>query len=183
MSASTMPDRDPELQLLLDKQALHEVLMRYCRGVDRMDPELIASVFHPDAIDDHGIFSSTRRDDFVEWVIPFQARFTVTAHMMTNEYYEVFGDVAFGEAYAIMYSEIPPADGNPPQLIKTTGRYVDRFERRDGEWRIAHRRLIIESDETANLVDHSTDLRGEEFDRSAFVQGTRDRSDPSYDRA
>jgi hypothetical protein len=183
MVSSASSNRDAELQLLIDKQALHEVLMRYCRGVDRMDPELIASVFHPDAIDNHGIFSSTRRDDFVEWVMPFQARFTVTAHMMTNEYFVVDGDVAWGEAYAIMYSEVPESDGAPPQLIKTTGRYVDRFERRDGDWKIAHRRLIIESDETTSLRDHSLDVRGEEFDRSAFPQGTRDLTDPSYDRS
>jgi hypothetical protein len=183
MSPTSPGEIDPELRILLDKQELHEVLMRYCRGVDRLDPALIESVFHPDAIDDHGVFSSTRREDFLEWVLPFQSRFTMTAHMMTNEYFVVDGDVAYGEAYAIMYTEEPPVDDGPPRLITSTGRYVDRFERRNGEWRIAHRRLIIESDHTTELAQHSTDLRGEEFSRSAFVQGSRDLNDPSYDRS
>jgi hypothetical protein len=33
----TMPERDPELQALLDRQAIHDVLMRYSRGLDRHD--------------------------------------------------------------------------------------------------------------------------------------------------
>ena len=42
------------LRVLLDKQEIHEVLMRYCRGIDRCDAELLHSVYHPDATDDHG---------------------------------------------------------------------------------------------------------------------------------
>src|SRR5690606_8703026 len=42
------------LQAALDREAIHTVLMRYCRGVDRLDRDLIASVYHPDAYDHHG---------------------------------------------------------------------------------------------------------------------------------
>ena len=46
--------RDPEVQALVDKQAILEVLTRYCRALDRGDAALIASAYHPDAVDDHG---------------------------------------------------------------------------------------------------------------------------------
>src|SRR5262245_17777267 len=47
----------PAVRVLLDKQAIQEVLARYCRGVDRADLELLRSVYHPDAIDNHGTFN------------------------------------------------------------------------------------------------------------------------------
>ena len=39
---------------LLAKHEIHEVMMRYCRGVNRLDPELVKSCYHPDALEDHG---------------------------------------------------------------------------------------------------------------------------------
>ena len=54
---------DPQqLQDLLDKQAIQEVLYRYCRGVDRGDSELLASVYHDDGIDDHGFWKGLGKD-------------------------------------------------------------------------------------------------------------------------
>ncbi len=47
---------DKRIEELLDKQALHENLMTYCRGIDRMDLELMKSTYWPDGTDDHGRF-------------------------------------------------------------------------------------------------------------------------------
>jgi hypothetical protein len=49
------------LQQLIDKLEIHEVLTRYCRGIDRCDAELLESVYHPDATDNHGQFVGKRR--------------------------------------------------------------------------------------------------------------------------
>ena len=59
------------LRELLDRQEIHDCLMRYSRGVDRLDPDLIRSAYHDDAIDDHGMFVGTR-DEFVDWVIDYE---------------------------------------------------------------------------------------------------------------
>ena len=53
--AMTTTDRNESaIQELLDKEAIRDALVRYCRGVDRGDADLICSAYHPDAEDDHG---------------------------------------------------------------------------------------------------------------------------------
>ncbi len=59
---SRTASRDPALQELLDKQAIHEVLLRYCRGVDRRDEEVLRSVYHADAIHEHGEHAMNARE-------------------------------------------------------------------------------------------------------------------------
>src|SRR4051812_19826041 len=44
-----MPELESELRVLLDKQALYELLIRYARGVDRNDKAMVLACFHPDA--------------------------------------------------------------------------------------------------------------------------------------
>jgi hypothetical protein len=34
--------------------------MRYSRGIDRLDRDMLLSAYHPDAIDDHGMFVGRR---------------------------------------------------------------------------------------------------------------------------
>jgi hypothetical protein len=58
-----IPDHetDPVLQRLIDRQAIHDVLMRFSRGVDRLDEALLRSCFHSDSYDDHGHFKGNGR--------------------------------------------------------------------------------------------------------------------------
>lgn len=50
------------------------------------------------------------------------------------------GDTAHCETYCT-YLEIR---SNPPRTRRVGGRYIDRFERRDGRWGIAARALVID---------------------------------------
>jgi len=130
----------PELASLLDRQAIHEVMMRYCRGVDRQDAELLRSTYWPDAWDDHGLFSGVR-DDFVAWVIPFlRDSFSTVIHNIGNELVELEGDIAFSESYFSGYYEL--THNGLAHTRVSCGRYIDRFERREGEWRIARRTVV-----------------------------------------
>ena len=79
------------LRALLDKQAIHEVLMRYCRGIDRCDEELLRSAYHHDATDNHGQFNG-KAADFVPWAIKSLRRDERTTHFLCNELIEVEGD-------------------------------------------------------------------------------------------
>jgi hypothetical protein len=72
MMASSMKGGEA-IQNLIDRQAIRDCLTRYCRGVDRLDRELVLSTYHPDAIDDHGAFVGTR-EEFVDWAFALHER-------------------------------------------------------------------------------------------------------------
>ena len=152
------------IQDLLDKQALHELVCRLSRGVDRCDRELIIDCYHPDAIDDHGPYKGDATG-FADWVIPM-IKGQWAQHTIYNELFDVRGDVAWGEIYVSQKMTGP--DG---RLLLAYGRYVDRYERRAGQWRIAHRQVITEH------VPPELSLKLEDF-----VEGRQDRQDPCYQR-
>jgi hypothetical protein len=144
-------DMTRELQTLLDKQAIKEVLMTYCRGIDRLDEAMIRSVFHPDSQHMHGFEgpSSTDdgSDDFVGYALGFLGTFSRTHHHLGNFFIDVEGDVAFSEAYFTAHHR-RRAKGGPLAGDDATetemdyfvaGRYLDRLEKRDGQWKITHR--------------------------------------------
>lgn len=131
-----------ELQTLLDKQALTDLNVRYARGVDRKDYDLLRSLYHPDATDDHGeSFSGPARAyvDWLETILPGN----VTQHFMTNMLFAVEGDHAEGEIYSIRYHVIDRDEKGPVDVI-SGGRYLDRYLREDGRWYFMHRAVTQE---------------------------------------
>jgi hypothetical protein len=166
--------RDPEVQVLLDQEAIREVVLRYCRGIDRLDLELVRACYHPDATDEHGTFHGTR-DEYIEWVGRVLTRYTGTMHVVANQLVEVDGDTARCETYGVAYHHGEPADDQ--RLNLTTGfRYVDRFERRNGEWRIAKRIAVREWTHTVP-AEQQWIIPPERDGR----RGQRDRSDAVYE--
>jgi hypothetical protein len=123
---------------LLARQEIADVLHRYARGIDRMDFDLVRSCYHPDAYDDHGTMAGTV-DEFVASAEAFLPRFAATMHFLGNMHIEVDGDVARAETYAVAYHRVDPTEAGPGKDDIWGIRYVDRFERRGGEWRISYR--------------------------------------------
>jgi len=165
-----VPDPE-ELERLVAEGEIRRVVARYCRGIDRMDLELVRACYHDDAHDEHGSFSGTV-DEYIEWVAPLLAKYDATMHFLGNQLVEFDGpDVAWVETYGISIHR-GPADA--AHLNLSTGfRFVDRFERRRGEWRIARRVAV---------ADWS--LRHRPDDWWAIPEhhrrGRRDRSDAVY---
>jgi ketosteroid isomerase-like protein len=160
------------LRELLDKQQIREVLLRYCRAVDRRDEQLLRSVYHPDAIHEYG-HHALRGPEFAGLVVQAIGRFEATSHLLHNELVEIRGDVAFAESY-VLACHRGQRDGAPCDLTLAL-RYVDRLERREGRWRIAHRRTLHDwsrEDPVARAWPDAPDL----------LQGRRDRRDASYER-
>ncbi|MFI5040983.1 MAG: nuclear transport factor 2 family protein [Acidimicrobiales bacterium] len=133
-------DRDTALQQLSDDAEIRRVLYRYARGIDRRDPELVRSCYHADAIDHHGTFDGTR-DEYVMWVFQVLEAHTFTSHNLMNISIEVCGDLALVETYAVATHGGEPATDRRKNFVAGF-RYVDRFERRDGGWRIAERQVV-----------------------------------------
>jgi ketosteroid isomerase-like protein len=161
-----MTERDPALQELLDKQAIREVVMRYCRGVDRGDVALVESVYHPDAVDErHGEIS--RGAEMGKLVHSMLASMQSTNHQITTQTIEVHGDTGAAESYSAGSHVM--RDG---QRLRTLVRYLDRFERRAGEWRIIHRTMLLDGAEVLPPLEGTFGPAG--------AESRRDRDDPSY---
>jgi ketosteroid isomerase-like protein len=151
--------------------AIKRVILRYCRAVDRIDLPLLRSCYHPDAIEEHGSFSGSV-DEYVAWVASLLEKFDMTMHLVGNVLVECDGpDSARAETYGLAFHR---GDPDTPSRNLTTGfRYVDRFERRDGEWRIARRVAITE---WSRLDDPRAWWEVPPTHRT----GRRDREDPVY---
>lgn len=130
------PPLPEALQLLVDKQEILELSAIYMRGLDRLDRELVRSVYHDDASDDRGFFSGGP-DAFADFAMTALKDHHANHHMLGQALITVEGDVAFGEIYFQAFHRIM-ADGREMDFI-VLGRYVDRYERREGRWKIAHR--------------------------------------------
>lgn len=127
----------PDPASLADRQAIHDVVLTYCRGIDRLDRGLVASCFHEDAVDTHGSFEGTA-DEFIEWAFKLLDRYDATMHLVANHLATIDGMTAIAETYGVAYHRSSNPD---PRRNLTVGfRYLDRFERRqNGPWRIARR--------------------------------------------
>ena len=156
---------------LADKQEIAEVVLRYCRGVDRLDFELVRSCYHDDAIDHHTGFDGDA-DGYVAWLTTLLPRLSGTMHLVGNLLVEVEGDLARSETYGTAHHwGDPPTD--PSKNFTSGFRYVDTMERRDGVWRIAERWAVRE---WTRLIPADT-VRPKEGEGPS---PRRDRSDPVY---
>ena len=134
--------RESAIDAMLAKDALRDLAVRYARAVDRRDLDLLRSVYHDDATDEHGVVYRGSASGFVDGFMEIMRGFELTAHYICNASYVVDGDGADGELYFIAYHRTL---GDDPKHAMVCGRYLDNYERRDGQWRIARRKLVWDS--------------------------------------
>jgi hypothetical protein len=123
---------------LLDRQAILDVVTGWARALDRRDREMLLGAFHPDAIDDHGAFVGDREAfcDFVFGQPGNERRFS--HHITGNHTVELQGDVAHAETYVI---GTIVKDGS---FVMVGGRYVDKLVKENGKWSIFRRVLVTD---------------------------------------
>ena len=160
-------------QEMQDRYEIEQVLRRYCRGVDRGDAELIRSVYFDDATDDHGGFKG-KGVDFADRVVEaMRNRVQATMHNLHQTNIAFYADAARLETYFTAYHRVLH-DGET--VLETFGgRYVDRFEKRAGEWRIADRVVVYDWSEIKNVP--------REYPNDTFEHGKRSKDDLSYQPA
>lgn len=139
--SNNMKGRASTLDDIVAREAIRDCLARCCRALDRRDRHLLESVFWPDAVDDHIQFKGDAAG-YVDWVMPLLAQIDLTSHCLGQILIDVDGDSAAVETYFQAYHRFTTAE--PPRDELLCGRYVDRFEQRGGEWRIAFRRVIAD---------------------------------------
>jgi hypothetical protein len=160
--ATAAPDAPPSAQALrelLDKQAIAEVMMTYCRALDHLDEPLLRSVFHPDSRHNHGFVGPSsdpsrksepgKPGDFVSYALGVLSGMTRTHHQLGNIFIEVDvgAAVAYTEAYFTAFHRLRPrtdplasATAYDTEMdVWVGGRYMDRMEKRDNVWKITNR--------------------------------------------
>jgi hypothetical protein len=156
------------LSALLDRQHISDCLLRYARGVDRLDVDLIRSSFWPDARDAHGPVNGSV-DDFLNFFLPRQDVREAAQHLVMNHLVVLDGAMASSEAYFI---SVAKAVGRV-EVEMVGGRYLDQFERRHGEWRISSRLVLLDWQclgDGAGMAERLARSHG----------GARNPADPSY---
>jgi hypothetical protein len=168
-----------DAQLLRAERDIKNVVLRYCRGVDRMDLALVRSCYHPDADDHHGDFAGGV-DEALRWVWDVLATYSSTVHLVANMLVEIDPDEpgsARCESYGMALHFDGGEGGRRGQGIGF--RWIDDLEQRPSpegavEWRFSRRVATTEwirryaSDEFSAIPER-------------FLKGRRDRFDPVYE--
>ena len=128
------------LQDLLDREAIRDCLHRYCRGIDRADEDALRSAYWPDATDEHGAYRGSATG-FIDQALPKLRAGGRCVHAICNMGIDLRGDGAVVESYFIALQVSAAAATRETFLA---GRYLDQFERREGEWRIAARTVVYD---------------------------------------
>jgi len=144
---------------LADRAQIQDCVYQWCRAVDRLDLEAIRGCFHPGAVDNHGPYQGDI-EGLINWIRDRHQAITFSMHSVNNMLIEFAGpDAAIAESYCTAMQRYP-AEAKEALKQLTAGmagkpgtgidmiaccRYVDRFERRNGEWRISERRVVFDS--------------------------------------
>lgn len=163
------------VQVMLAKQAIRDVLSRYCRGLDRMDKAMAYSVFHPRAKAlYHDIYTGTGHG-FVDWVWEAHGAMERHSHQITNVLIEVDGDRAVSEAYVTVALWTLADDSGKQLEIVGRGRYLDRWSRTSTEsgedcWVIEYREHILDMQTLIDLQPGAVNSQSARDDSDASFQ-------------
>ncbi|MBA55670.1 MAG: hypothetical protein CMK89_14540 [Pseudomonadales bacterium] len=168
------PTTEQQLHTLLDKQAIHELIHAYCNAADRRDLDKMRALYHEDAIDDHGGFFQGLAMEFIDRLPEIQAPMEILHHNVTTVNIKLDGHYAEGEVYVLAFHKVQTEEAPFDLLIG--GRYLDKYEKRDGIWKFSHRGVVADWVNVHNpsIVDLSSPL----IEGSKL--GTADVDDPSY---
>jgi len=139
------------IETLIAKQDIYELSCTYMRGLDRLDASLLNSVFFDDAWCDYG-FTKGPAKEFVTFCMEALKSHTANHHMIGNVLIDIEGDEAFGEVYFNAYHKVKAESGDFEDII-IAGRYLDRYEKRDGTWKFTYRSEVVDFSHTRPTAD------------------------------
>ncbi len=161
-----------QVDVALSKLAIHELIMAQARAADRRDAALLKSVWHDDATVDVGFFNGSI-SGYPEALFAATAGLFRVYHSIANEWVEVQGETAVAESYVIAFTTTPTPTGGSDALVG--GRYLDRFERRNGIWKCSHRQFVMDWS-----MDQPASDRSDAGMLSMLPSGGRFPDDPVY---
>jgi hypothetical protein len=156
---------------LADREAIKDCLLRYPRIMDRLDLSLAETFYWPEATDSHAGMFSGKLSQYFLFIEPMLRQMEQTQHCLSNMLIEIDGSEARVETYVVGYHCIGKEENK--LFITAAGRYLDVLHKRDDEWRLFKRQLVL--DWIKNDPDHST--WGEKLPEQ--IDGCRKPYDPS----
>jgi len=176
---------------LADRAKIQDVLYRLCRAIDRMDVAAIRDSYHPDGMDKHGMYNGNVTG-FLQWLEDRHKPITFSMHSISNILIEFSGlDTAIVETYCLGLQRFPADAKASRQMLEgfslSSGsevevmvccRYVDLFERRDGNWLIKERAVVFDSTRihelTGNVPKMGVDwIVGKRGGRADYIYAAR----------
>jgi hypothetical protein len=130
-----------ELKALVQRDQIRDCIVRLARGEDRRDAELIRACYWPDSTTDYGVFVGSF-DEYLAWVVPGSPAIPVTQHVLGQSLIDLKGEAALVESHVMSYHRINMGEEERDTVIG--GRYLDRVEKRGGQWRIAQRTMLYD---------------------------------------
>lgn len=133
--------RDASVDDVIARDSLRRLVTAYSRATDRRDFALLRSLYHDDAVEQHGDMFAGNPDEYVAFVEKALSAYETTVHYVVNMSFEIDGDEAEGEVHKINYHRTP---GPQAREIITGSRSLDRYARRNGEWRFTRRSITLD---------------------------------------
>jgi hypothetical protein len=138
---------------MIDHHEIRKVLALYCHACDRGDAKLMASVYAgADSFDDHGLVQASGPDYAVRMTANIRERTEAVWHVLGQSLITVDGDSAGAETFFLGFMRLKPIDG-VAKLNQLAGRFVDRFARIGGAWKIRHRTCIRDTSITLRVEE------------------------------
>ena len=155
-----------QLQALLAREQIRECITGLARGEDRRNAPMISASYWPDATTDYGVFQGTF-SDYLAWVVPGSDVIKNTQHVLGQSVIQIDGEDARAETHVISYHRL--AMGEEERDTCVGGRYLDRLERRDGEWRISARAMLYDwYQDWGRSIDWSQGVMGLPFSHERY---------------
>jgi len=119
-----------------DERDIERALIRFARAMDDRDWESLAQILSEDAAGDFGSGRVEGSAAIIELIRSFVDNCGVTQHLLGNVLVDVDGERATSRAYV---HDLHLSRQDPELTFHTLGDYHDRWERREGKWRLIER--------------------------------------------
>ncbi|MGZ5376683.1 MAG: nuclear transport factor 2 family protein [Mycobacterium sp.] len=169
-----MTSTDTALQEMIDEFQLRKLVHAYCRAVDRGDIAALRDLYHQDAVDAHGGFSTGSIDQFFVQLAAARPYIRTMQHNITTVNFAIAGHAAEGEIYTIAFHTLAGKERDIDVVVG--GRYLDKYEKRASAWKLIERTIVTD---WARVTDPSSMDMSHPITKDT-LKGTLDDNDPSY---
>ena len=159
-----MDTTDEQLRNFLDREQIRERIVRLARGEDRRSADMISACYWPDASTDYGVFQGSF-DKYLAWVVPGSEAIKNTQHVLGQSVIDLDAtgaDTARAETQVLSYHRLDMGQGDLDTMVG--GRYLDVFQKRGKDWRIASRTMLYDwYQDWGKAIDWSQGVMGMPF--------------------